>query len=224
MGWRNAAGAVLALALACTLQGCAQEDGSRLLGHWRAERFEVMSLKLPVGPELRITRDKLASAGGEIVLPIAGISEEDDEVTIDTDANIGLTFYFVEPDRMYVKLPLLERVYYRRVTAQAAFPAAHTSAPAPAAGRAQAPVRLATPAPQVAAPVAVAAPVVPGELAFGRALAAARAGDDDSALRQLHQAFQDGFTGAAHVANALEFGRLRSDVRFQVLLARYTVQ
>lgn len=217
MRWRYAAGALLALALAGTLPGCAREDGSRLLGHWRAERFELMGLKLPIGPELNITRDQLSGAGGELALPIAGITQDDDEVTVDTEANIGLTFYFVEPDRMYVKLPLVERIYYRRVAAQAAAPQ-----PAPVEPpRAQARASTAAPQPRVAAPAPLPAPAVPGERAYGHALAALEAGDDDSALRYLHQAFEDGFKGAARVANAPEFGRLRGDIRFQVLLARY---
>jgi hypothetical protein len=228
MGVRNAAGALLALVLACTMQGCAREDGSRLLGHWRAERFEVMGLKLPIGPALHITRDKLASDGGELMLPIAGITEDDDEVTVDTEANIGLTFYFVEPDRMYVKLPFVERIYYRRVSAQADLPAAHTPAAASTsplpAERAQGHAPVALPAPAVAAPVPLAPPAAPGALAYGQALAAVRAGDDDRALRDLHEAFEQGFTGAAQVADAPQFARLRGDVRFQVLLARYTVQ
>lgn len=205
---RNAAGVLLALVLACTMQGCARGDGSRLLGHWRAERFEVMGLKLPIGPELRITRDKLAGGGGELMLPIAGITEDDDEVTVDTEANIGLTFYFVEPDRMYVKLPLVERIYYRRVSAQADLPAAPASAAAS----------------QVVPPVPQALPAAPGALAYSQALAAVSAGDDDRALRDLHQAFEQGFTGAAQIAEAPQFARLRGDVRFQVLLARYMVR
>jgi len=223
MRWRHAAGALLALALAGTLPGCAREDGSRLLGRWRAERFEVMGLKLPIGPELNITRDQLSGAGGELVLPIAGITQDDDEVTVDTEANIGLTFYFVEADRMYVKLPLLERIYYRRVAVQAGAPAAHTPAAAAPAQPTQQPAVTSAAAPQlpVAAPAPLPAPDVPGEQAYGQALAALAAGDDDAALRHLHQAFEDGFKGAARVANAPEFRRLHDDVRFQVLLTRY---
>jgi len=216
--WRHVAGALLALSLACTLPGCAREDGSRLLGRWRAERFEVMGLKLPVGPDLNITRDQLA--GGELMLPVAGITQDGDEVTVDTEANIGLTFYFVEPDRMYVKLPFLERIYYRRVAASEAPPLAHTPAVPPVPQ--QADVRAGIPAPaREAAPVPVAAPAAPGERAYGQALVALHEGDDDRALRYLHQAFEDGFTGTAGVAKAPEFARLHGDVRFQVLLARY---
>lgn len=226
MRWRHAAGALIALALAGTLSGCAREDGSRLLGRWRAERFEVMGLKLPIGPELNITRDRLGGAGSELALPIAGITQDDDEVTVDTEANIGLTFYFVEPDRMYVKLPLLERIYYRRVAEQASAPATLTPAahapagPAPAE-RTQVRASTAAPLPRAAIPAPLPGPAVPGERAYGQALAALDAGDDDGALRYLHQAFKDGFQDAARVANAPEFGRLHGDIRFQVLLARY---
>jgi hypothetical protein len=218
--WQRAAGAALAMALALAVQGCAREDGSRILGHWRAERFAVMSLKLPVGPELHITRDRLASADNALALPISAITQDDDEVTLETAGAIGLSFHFVEPDRMYVELPFVGKIYYRRVAdtppeavAQGSAPAAQASVPAPAAPAA--PVR----------PVAETAPAAPaaapGEQYYHQALASAREGDDDGALRHLHRAFGAGFSGAGRVAVSPEFAHLRTDVRFQVLLSRY---
>lgn len=217
---------MLAVALALLVQGCAKEDGSRIFGHWRAERFEVAGLKLPVGPELHIAPHMLSSAGGDLQLPITGMSEEDDEVTLDTEASIGITFHFVESDRMYVELPFMDRIYYRRVPAGAA----SVAAPAPARAGAvavAAPAAQVTPAvPQAAAPAALPASETPdlsapGVAAYDAALSAARAGDDDQAVRHLYQAYHDGLRDSARIASAPEFGRLRSDVRFQVLLARF---
>ena len=217
--WRQAARAALAMALVLAIQGCAKQDGSRILGHWRAERLAVMSLKLPVGPELHITRDRLASADNEIALPIATITQDGDEVTLET-APVGLSFHFVEPDRMYVELPFVGKIYYRRVAdtppeaaAQGPAPAAQASVPAPAAPAA--PVR------PVAEPAPVAPTAAPGEQYYHQALASARQGDDDGALRHLHRAFGAGFSGAGRVAASPEFAHLRTDVRLQVLLSRY---
>jgi hypothetical protein len=219
--WRQAAGAALAIALALAMQGCAREDGSRILGHWRAERVAFMALKLPLGPELHITRDRLASADGELALAITAITQEDDEVTLDTQANIGLTFHFVEPDRMYVELPLLDKIYYRRIV---------DNTPKPVAQRVAAPGRPASvpastvpaaPARPVAEPAPASSAAGLGEQYYDQALVSARQGDDDSALHQLHRAFGAGFTGAERVAATPEFAHLRTDVRFQVLLSRY---
>ena len=107
----------LLIVLGLALAGCAKEDGSRIVGKWRAERFEMMSFKLPVGPELEITRNEL-STGSEVSIPISAITQVGDNVTLETTGSIGLTFHFVEPDRMYFELPVVGRVYYRRVGAR----------------------------------------------------------------------------------------------------------
>lgn len=112
------AGVVLAvLLLACA--GCAKRDGARILGHWRAERLDVMSIKLPVGPELDIS-DKSLTMGGDAVLPIEAVTQEDDDtVTLELPMHVGLSFTFVGPDRMYIDLPFVDRIYYRRVPSPA---------------------------------------------------------------------------------------------------------
>ncbi|WP_409521909.1 TPR end-of-group domain-containing protein, partial [Massilia sp.] len=76
-------------------------------------------------------------------------------------------------------------------------------------------------------PVAKAAPSLPAadapaswSAAYEAARAAARDGDDDAAVRQLYQAYSDGWRDGAHAVAAPEFARLRDDVRFQVLLVR----
>lgn len=215
--------AIVAMTMALLLQGCAKQDGSRIIGHWRAERFELMGLKLPLGPELEITRTMLATGEAGVQVPLIGLSEDDDEVTLETEANIGLSFHFVEADRMYVEVPFFDRIYYRRVAAAPAH-----GAPGPAA---VAPPPAAPPAPVAAAaappPVAKAAPSLPAadapaswSAAYEAARAAARDGDDDAAVRQLYQAYSDGWRDGAHAVAAPEFARLRDDVRFQVLLVR----
>ncbi|MGI4842313.1 MAG: TPR end-of-group domain-containing protein [Janthinobacterium lividum] len=203
------AGLVLATA------GCAREDGSKIIGHWRAERFQVMSLKLPIGPELTISRDTL-KAGSELTVPIEAITQDGDEITLDMPMHVGLSFQFVDDDRMYVDVPFIDRIYYRRVDRPAGLAARPAQPPAPASA----------PQTDVAeqAPAAGAAPAFSQPDSYALALDAARRGDQDTAVRMLHRAFQEGSARAAEVQSRSEFDGLRDDVRFQALLARHTVR
>lgn len=220
MRLRDCAPAIVALTMAL-LAGCAKEDGSRIIGHWRAERFELMGLKLPLGPELEISRTMLAAGETGVRMPLTGLSEDDDEVTLETEANIGLSFHFVEADRMYVEVPFVDRIYYRRVAAVAQdVPAA---APPPVAAPERVAAAAIAPRPRVAQPApSQSAPSVPASwsAAYEAARSAARNGDDDAAVRQLYQAYHDGWRDSALAVAAPEFARLQADVRFQVLLAR----
>lgn len=197
---------------------CSRQDGSKIIGHWRAERFEVMSLKLPIAPELRISRDRLM-AGTETALPVEAITQDGDEITLDLPMHVGLSFHLVDDNRMYIDLPLVDRIYYRRV--------APDSDPRP--------VALVTPA---SAPPVASVPATadrqdrraglanPGEGArppsrYGQALDALRLGDQDGAVRLLHQALEERSVNAALVQRAPEWDVMRGDVRLQALLARY---
>lgn len=203
------AGLVLAIA------GCAREDGSKIIGHWRAERFQVMSLKLPIGPELTISRDTL-KAGSELTVPIEAITQDGDEITLDMPMHVGLSFQFVDDDRMYVDVPFIDRIYYRRVDRSAGAAARPAQPPAPASA----------PQSDVAtqAPADGAAPAFSPPDSYAIALEAARRGDQDTAVRMLHRAFQEGSARAVEVQSRSEFDGLREDVRFQALLARHTLR
>lgn len=203
------------LALAFVMAGCAREDGSRIIGHWRAERFEMMSLKVPIGPELTISRDTLV-AGAEVAVPIAAISQDGSEITLDLPMSFGLTFNLVEDDRMYVDLPLVDRIYYRRV------PQGTQPVLAPVAAAAPVPEPAPVVALKTAPVVANAAPIsFPVSSVYANALEAVRHGDHDMAVRLLHRAFEEGGVRPAEVQAAPEWLALRDDVRFQVLVARY---
>jgi len=193
----------LLIAIGFALAGCAKEDGSRIIGKWRAERMEVMSLKVPIGPHIEITREAL-TAGTGITIPIVDITQDGDKVTLETDALIGMTFHFVEADRIYFELPVVGRMYYLRDQDRTAGGAA---VPASTPGEAPAP-----PAPAVE-------PVQDQNVA--RALVLLGQGDHDNAVRSLHTAFSQGFRDTALLARTPEFDVLKEDVRYQALLARY---
>ena len=125
-------GLASALLLATLLTACGRDDGQRILGHWRADRLQVQSVSLPMGPEFVVTPRELMSAEGDIRIPISSIEAEGEVVTLGAPFGIGLSFYFESADRIYFDMPLAGRVYFQRV-ADAVQPARANPAPAPQA-------------------------------------------------------------------------------------------
>ena len=217
---------VLGLVLGLVLAGCARQDGSVIIGKWRAERLEVMSLKLPLGPEFEITPTKVAM-GDDLSIPIASITQHGNEVTLDTDSLIGMTFYFVEPDRMYLELPFVGRIYYQRMKGPAI--ATVTSAPAKAAPAGPAPAVTSAPsAPRRPAAEEQQPAAGVNEPGYAQDYAQARSlvkqGNLDGAVRSLNDAFKHGFRDIAQLNNTREFDMLKADVRYQALIERYAGQ
>lgn len=198
-----------AILLAVLLVGCSKQDGRVILGQWHAERFDVMGLKLPIGPDLTISPDTLAVEEGGV--PIRGIERDGDEVVLDIPGNIGLTFHMVDANRMYVQVPFIDRIYYRRVKPQGA------SAELASAGH-----RSTSGVPAARQPAAVAAPraaSAPAYMAvYEAAVLAARQGENDVALRHLHEAVQQGFANTNRLQNETAFAELRADPRYQVIM------
>jgi hypothetical protein len=243
--WKAAVLAALVLVTACSKQAAPS-----ILGHWQAERVSVFSAQLPIGPDIVVSEHAISSPDAGVGLTVKGIERNGDEATVDLAYGVGLSFYFDGPDRMYLKVPLVGPVYYRRVTqdvvaSSSAQPAAASTSPS-----ADDPVRNGV--------VASAARVVPvdkqvslleqGEQVmrsgqYGRAeelltkagenlsthpavdydLAslAARKGDADEAIRHLNDAFKAGFRKFSRLESAPEFASLRLDVRYQALVAHY---
>lgn len=193
--------AVLFAALAATvLSACTKQDGSAILGRWHAERIDLMGLKLPIGPDLTISPDKLSTRDTE--WPITAIEQKGDEIVLDTSGGIGLTFHVVDADRIYLEIPFLDKVYYRRVKAGPPLS-----------------VAVAPPEPKdVTPPVAMPAPAPAYAQAYGAAVQAAKQGQRDAALRYLHQAAQQGFNRFELLENESGFADLRSDPRYQVIV------
>jgi hypothetical protein len=102
------------IALVIGLTSCSKEDGSIILGHWRAERLKWLSLNLPIWPEFVITKNELFLLTTDIHIPIDSLSEKGNEVIVNTSAGLGFSFYFEGSDRMYADVPLAGRIYYQR--------------------------------------------------------------------------------------------------------------
>lgn len=111
-GYRRGAALFAALAIVC---GCSKSVGPSIIGHWHAERVAFDSVQLPVGLDIVVSSTQIVSPDTGASLPIKGIAGKTDAVTIDLSYGVGLTFYFDGPDRMYLKIPLVGPIYYRRV-------------------------------------------------------------------------------------------------------------
>ena len=135
---------------------------------------------------------------------------------------VDLTFRFESPDRMFTDLPVVGPVYYRRVSSAVS---SVSSAPAPQAElpNMQAGVVSTASVPRAAASQvpATSVPVLSVEDEFRQVVRFAQAGDDDAALRALAVALASGWVNWSELDRERAFDRLKSDVRFQVLMARW---
>ncbi|XUW92788.1 hypothetical protein OH764_23670 [Burkholderia sp. M6-3] len=190
-------------------------------------------------------------SASEIVTPdtgasvrVTGIEAKGGTATVDMPYGVELKFFFDGPDRMYLKAPLVGRVYYRRVAeparaSQLAISSTVVEATGEQQGTAPAGKRISvgvTPTPSqigpkasgsaypTTAPLARAPGQSTGELGvkqYERALLAARQGQVDGAIDNLNSALKAGFREFAVLDSAPEMAELRKDVRYRALVARY---
>ena len=96
------------------LTGCSRVKDTDILGHWQAERLQVRSLALPIGPEIEITPRELISTDTGLRMPIRSVTRSGDEFIVNTVGGLGLTFRFKENDRMSFELPFVGTIQYQR--------------------------------------------------------------------------------------------------------------
>jgi hypothetical protein len=220
-----------AMLAAGLLMACSKPDGNRILGHWRAERFVAQGISVPMGPEFEVTPNAVRSPGGDIEIPISAITAKGNDVTLEGPMSLGLAFHFEDANRISLDLPFVGKLYYRRV-AQAAQVAAAPTNPIVPAQRQSVPVASdPLPSRPPAPPTVAVAPKVPASAAatptpdgmddYRRAVVAMRQGDPDGAVRSLHASFQHGFRQFDLIDRSTELGALKSDPRYQALMARY---
>ncbi|MEX3967394.1 hypothetical protein AB4Y42_35110 [Paraburkholderia sp. EG286B] len=184
--------AMVPLALAA---GCSRSDDASVLGHWRAERMQVYSVKLPLGPDVVISKDSITSPGVDAKIPLDGIERKGDEAVLDTSYGMGISLYFASPDRVYLNVPIIGKVYYRRVDDSPVGTTDVATATAQHAVQAVVPAgpSVITPAarPAEVRQVSAAAPVASNDTAQGlmqQAEAALRAGEGAQAEKLLSEA------------------------------------
>ncbi len=238
------------ITLLLAVTACGQRtDPNTIEGHWVADNFRIQGIKLPIGPDLFISKDSLGFGTSLTSVQLNGIGANGSEVTLKTQYGLDIVFAFENNDRMYFTVPFSgDRIYYQRAdetkTAAVSLATAITSQgsiQASAATQVQASTErftstVAVPALAPAAPSRQAA-VVPKqesynqgpdlhqqpafETQYQQALAALRQGDEDASLRSLSAALSNGFTDWRRIEQESLFGRLRNDIRFQVLQSRW---
>ena len=199
------------------------DDGRRILGRWEAESFKLsMGLGLPIGPTLDISPDQVRVPGTDIQVPIQKFRSEGQDTTLFFPVGVDLTFRFESPDRMFTDLPVVGPVYYRRVSsAVPSVAAAH--APQAELPTMQAGVVSTPSVPRSAASKVpeTSVPVLSEEDEFRQVVRLAQAGDDEAALRALAVALASGRVNWSELDRERTIDRLKSDVRFQALMARW---
>lgn len=235
---------------AALLAACSRRSDVSLIGHWQAERVSIYSATLPVGPDIVVKEDRISSPSTGIDLPIKNIEHKGGEATVDFDYGVGVTFYFDGPDRLHITVPLIGKVYYRRVSdtvptsvvqhanAPSSVPTTEAVQSAPQASNVAAPVVVQHPtnATPAVVPAAMRGPSEHGSAAksfspevaakgtdsdYQKALVAARAGRQDQALDYLNAALRGGFRDFRRLDAAPELAELKADVRYRALVDRY---
>jgi hypothetical protein len=255
----------LSLVLVFGLASCSKEDSTRIFGHWRADRFKLQGLNLPLGPEIVFKEHELYVPEGDIHIPINSISAKGNEIIVDIPPGLGLSFNFEGDDRMSFDVPFAGKIYYQRITD--VLPLATTTAVPNATGAKAAPPakqpimadrqpqqdapagQIKHSAPTTAAPVFTALELVrqaelkmqeekladaqnlllrASKLAdehpmvdYNLAILRMRQSDDEAAIRHLYDAFRHGFLAFGLLDASPDLAPLKSDVRYQMLVARY---
>jgi hypothetical protein len=152
--------AATVLAPMALLAACSRQSDVSLIGHWQAERMSVYSARLPVGPDIVVKEDQISNPSTGINLPIKDIERKGGEATVDFEYGLGVTFYFDGPDRLHINVPLIGKVYYRRVNDTAPTSVIQAaSAPSPVPVLTTEVAKSAPPASDVTVPVVVQQPV-----------------------------------------------------------------
>jgi hypothetical protein len=210
--------AAITIVAACSKSG----TGPSILGHWQAERVSVYSVQLPIGPDIVVSNNEVLSPDTGASVPVKGIESKGDSTTLDLPYGVGLTFYFDGPDRMYLKVPVVGHIYYRRVTdpVRTATQPATQLAAQPATARSDSQMPASAPG-STNSNATTRSAVAAGDVQYKLALIAARQGDTDAAIGDLNDALKAGFRRFDLLDAAPEMNALKNDVRYRALVARY---
>lgn len=91
----------------------------------------MQSALIPIGPDLTITEAEVQAPSANLRVPVSRFEATEGRVTVHFPVGLGWTFFFESPDRMYIDVPFLGKVSYRRQgpVAAAVPPAAAVPAP-----------------------------------------------------------------------------------------------
>jgi hypothetical protein len=231
----------------CLLVACSKPESKNILGHWRAERVAIQSLRLPLGPEFVIDANSIRATDGSVEIPISGISTEGDIATLEGPLGVGFDFRFEGSDRISFDIPLAGRVYFERVKNSPTTNRNAISAPqrkqeqmpsAPAFNASakskgsktlnvlleQAHQALAANAfAETEALLTQARSLNKNEplVDFNFAILRMRQEAPDAAVRSLRDAFEHGFRDFPLLESSADLAKLKADPRYQALITRY---
>lgn len=234
----KAARGLVALAGFGLLFGCTKQPAANIIGHWKAEDTQIQSLVISLGPDLEISERELVATGPDLRLAIEKIVAAPSEVTLKTAAGFGWTFFFDGADRMYADIPLVGKIYYRRVAANSR--PADAPAAQPSSRGASSSLPIAPQGPQTlvkAARLRMASgnyaeaqeQLAQAEQTYGRtpdilreyAALSSLASRPDDAVRLLDESLRAGFRPVQAIEDDPRFAAVRPDVRYRAVLDRY---
>ena len=104
---------VLLFVVGLALAGCSKPDPTVIIGSWKAESFAFESLRVPLAPNLEITRNHLIlkSPDGTLIqkLALASIQAKKDRIELELKDGfvVSLEFTLENADRVHFKVPLI---------------------------------------------------------------------------------------------------------------------
>ena len=113
---------IFVFALVLAIAGCSKPDPTIILGSWRAQSFQLESLKLPISPSFEVTRNELIlkSPDGVLVqkIPLNAIRAEGKNIELEFKNGFGVSVEFIveSRDRIHFIVPIVAfDVAYDRV-------------------------------------------------------------------------------------------------------------
>ncbi len=237
--------ALVGVVFALILNACNKPDGSRILGHWRAEKLSVQGLSIPIAPELLISRNQLRSPDGTFEIFISSIKEDDNKVVLGIPMGLGLSFQFVSSDRISFEVPLVgTKIFYQRIGSVTSIDEPQQTGSQSAV---QSNLSTVTKSPQtkqasvtqvdssqnfekkndMVRPKASETIITDQRKNidpisyYNQSIHYMRLGDSNEAVRSLRDAFEYGFRDFNSIEESKDFVPLKNDPRFIALITRY---
>ncbi|MCA0325795.1 MAG: hypothetical protein LCH89_09360 [Proteobacteria bacterium] len=106
---------LLVLATGCMLWACAKPDPTVILGNWKADAFAIDSLKVPIAPNIEVTRNQLILKTPDGLalqaLSLSAIRAERNTIELEIKDALGVSLVFTieNPGRIHFKVPFVNR-------------------------------------------------------------------------------------------------------------------
>jgi uncharacterized lipoprotein YajG len=113
------------LLLGCGKAPTAVATISNIRGHWVSDALDLDGLQLRIVPDMDIdeTSISLTVNGERQTIPISSFVFKNEEIDVNIQKNVTLTFYVTEGDKIYLRFPATgTRIFYHRGVAKSAVP------------------------------------------------------------------------------------------------------